>query len=95
MYKGDMIAAEILLVYVGVILLLFAFYSLPITTCQPIYKFLSYSFIMFFLYSIMKRTLIYYIYSEKYKFFHNKTVMTLTIQKKEILYTEYRIAKKY
>jgi hypothetical protein len=92
MYKGDMIAASFYL-FVGVILLLFAF-ILYYYTMSAGYKFLSYGFLMFFLYSIGKGAVMYYIYSEKYKFFHNKTVMTSTIQKKEILYTEYRIAKK-
>jgi multisubunit Na+/H+ antiporter MnhG subunit len=92
LYKGDMIAASFYL-FVGMILLLFAcilyFFTLSLG-----YKFLSYGFFMFFLYSVGKGAVMYYIYSEKYKFYLKKTAMDRKAQATEIQYTEYRIAKK-
>lgn len=87
-----MIAASFYL-FVGLILLLFAF-ILYYYTMSPGYKFLSYGFFMFFLYSVGKGAVMYYIYSEKYKFFTNVIEINPTIQKEEIAFTEYRIAKK-
>jgi hypothetical protein len=92
MYKGDMIAASFYL-FVGIVLLLFAFILYYFTESQG-YKFLSYGFFMFFLYSVGKGAVMYYIYAAKYKHFTQLSSMDIINQKDEIAFTEYRINKK-
>ncbi|MBC7883828.1 MAG: hypothetical protein H7X99_00025 [Saprospiraceae bacterium] len=92
LYKGDMIAGSFYL-FVGLVLLLFAG-ILHYTTESLGFHYLSIGFFMFFLYSMGKGVVIFFLSRQRYNFYLHLNSLTKPILEDETTYTEFRIKKK-
>jgi hypothetical protein len=93
LYKGDIIASGFY-IFIGVLLAVAGFLLFQYTDAQR-FKFLSISLLLFFIYCTGKGILMYIVSSQRYNYYVNTPILTSKDFKEEIVYTEYRMHKKY